>query len=119
MAVNKPSHRDGLCIFCKHKGHFIPDCLRKRELNDIQSHKNSCDAEKRVNKLQDENDHLNETLEEMKDSRASDLNERDAKWKKEIHQLMFDLQRAPTDDRELNVQQMTLKANYTEVVTRI
>ena len=91
----------------------------KRELNVIQSHKNSCDAEKRVNKLQEENYHLKETLEEMKDSHASDVNERDTKWKREIHQFTSDLQRASSDARELNMQLMTLRAKSPEVTTRI
>ena len=73
----RPSHRDGLCFFCKHKRHFIRDCPRKRELNAIQSHKNICAAEKHVKKLQEENDHLKETLEKMTNTSASDLNERD------------------------------------------
>ena len=66
VPANIPSHRDGLCFFCKHKGHFIRDCPRKRELNANQSHKNRCDAEKHVKKLQEENDQLKETLENMK-----------------------------------------------------
>ena len=58
VPVNMPSHRDGLCFFCKHKGHVICDCPRQRELNAIKSQKNSCDAEKHVKELQDENDQL-------------------------------------------------------------
>ena len=119
VPANKPSNRDGLCFFCKHKEHFIRDCPRKSELNAFQTHKNSCDAEKRMNKLQEENDHLKETLEEMKDWRASDLNKRDTRWKREIHQLTFDVQRASSDARELNMQLMTLKVKSTQVVTRI
>ena len=65
------------CFLCKHKGHVIRDCPGKRELNAIQIHKSSCDAEKHVNKLQEENDQLKETLEKMKGTRASDLNERE------------------------------------------
>ena len=83
MPASKPSHRDGLCFFCKHKGHLIRDCPHKRQLAVIQSHKNCCDAEKRVKKLQEENYNLKETLEEMKDLRASDLNERDRRSGKE------------------------------------
>ena len=71
-----------------------------------------------MKKLQEENDQLKETLEEMKDLRASDLNERETKWKREIHQLTVDLQRASTDARELNMQLMTLNAKSPEVVTR-
>ena len=119
VPAKMPSHCDGLCFFCKHKGHFIRDCPRKRELNATQSHKNSCDAEKHVKKLQEEHDQLKETLEEMKDLRASDLNERETKWKREIHQLTVDLQRASTDARELNMELMTLNAKSPEVVTRI
>ena len=78
VPVNRPSlHLDGLCFLCKHKGHVIRDCPRKRELNAIQTHKSSCDAEKHVKKLQDENDQLKETLEKMKRTSASDLNERE------------------------------------------
>ena len=76
VPTSRPSQRDGLCFFCEHKGHFIRDCPRKMELNAIQSHKNSCDAEKHVKKLQDENDHLKETFEKMKSTSASDLNKR-------------------------------------------
>ena len=94
VPANIPSHRDGLGFFCKHKGHFIRDCPRKRELNAIQSHKNRCAAEKHVKKLQGENDHLKETLEKMTNTSASDLNERETKWKREIHQLTCDLHRA-------------------------
>ena len=67
VPANMPSHHDGLCFFCKHKGHVIRDCPRKRELNVIQSHKNSCDADKLVKELQDENDQLKETFEKMKE----------------------------------------------------
>ena len=119
VPVNIPSHRDGLCFFCKHKGHFIRDCPRKRELNAIQSHKNRCAAEKHVKKLQEENDHLKETLEKMTNTNASDLNERETKSKREIHQLTCDLQRASKDARALNMQLMTLKAKSPKVVTRI
>ena len=94
VPANIPSHRDGLCFFCKHKGHFIRDCPRKRELNANQSHKNRCDAEKHVKKLQEENDQLKETLEKMKNKSVSDQNERGSEWKREIYQLTFDLQRA-------------------------
>ena len=109
VPANMPSHRDGLCFVCKHKGHVIRDCPRKRELYAIQSHKNSCAAEKHV-KLQVENDQFNETLEKMKNTSVSDLNERETKWKREIHQLTFDMQRASSDARELNMHLMTLKA---------
>ena len=118
MPANIPSHRDGLCFFCKHKGYFIRDCPRKRELNANQGHKNRCDAEKHVKKLQEENDQLKETLENMKNTSVSDLNERGSKWKREIYQLTFDLQRASKDARELNMQLMTLKAKSPKVVTR-
>ena len=64
VPANTPSHRDGLCFICKHKGHFIRDCPHKRELNAIQSHTNTFDAEKPVKKLQEENDQLKETLKE-------------------------------------------------------
>ena len=94
VPTNRPSQRDGLCFFCKRKGHFIRDCPRKMELNAIQSHKNICDAEKHVKKLQDENDQLKDTLEKIKNTSASDLNEIETKWKREIHQLTFDLHRA-------------------------
>ena len=97
VPANRPSPRYGLCFFCRQKGHFIRDFPRKRESSHTQSHKNSCDAEKRVTKLQEENDHLKETLEEMNDSRASDLNKRETQWKREIHQLTSDLQRASCD----------------------
>ena len=119
VPANSPSPRYGLCFFCRQKGHLIRDCPRTRELSDTQSHKNSCDAEKRVKKLQEENDHLKETLEEMNDSRASDLNKRETKWKREIHQLTSDLQRASCDACELNMQLMTLRAKSPEVITRI
>ena len=76
VPVNMPSHRDGLCFFCKHKGHVIRDCPPQRELNAIQSQKNSCDADKHVKELQDENDQLKETFEKMKNTSVSDLNER-------------------------------------------
>ena len=48
-----------------------------------------------MKKLQEENDQLKETLEKMKNTSVSDLNEREreTKWKREIHQLTFDLQR--------------------------
>ena len=82
VPTNRPSQRDGLCFFCKRKGHFNRDCPRKMELNAIQSHKNICDAEKHVKKLQDENDQLKETFEKMKSASASDLNERETKWKR-------------------------------------
>ena len=49
--ANRPSHRGGLCFFCKHKGYVIRDCPRKRELDDIQS-QNRCDAKKHVKELQ-------------------------------------------------------------------
>ena len=78
-----PSHREGLCFFCKHKGHVIRDCPRKRELNAIQSHKNSCDAEKHVKKLQEENDQVKDTLAKMKNTSVSDLNERERQSGKE------------------------------------
>ena len=82
VPANIPSHRDGLCLVCKHKGHFIRDCPRKRELNAIQSHKNSCDVEKHVKQLQEENNQLKETLEKMKNTSVSDLNERDeVEWR--------------------------------------
>ena len=55
----------------------------------------------------------------MKNTSVSDLNERENKWKREIHQLSFDLQRASRDAREFNMQLMTLKAKSPEVVTRI
>ena len=115
----RPSHRDIMCLFCKHKGHFIRDCPGKSELNAIQSHTNSCDAEKHVNKLQEENDQLKDTLGKMKNTSIYDLNERENKWKREIHQLTFDLQKASRDAREFNVQLMSLKAKSPEVVTRI
>ena len=89
------------------------------ELNAIQSHKSSCDAEKHVKKLQDENDLLKETLEKMKNTSVSDLNKRETKWKRERHQLTVDLQRVSKDARRLNMQLMTLKAKSPEVVTRI
>ena len=50
VPANMPSHRDGLCFFAKHKGHFIRACPRKRDMNII--HKNSCHVEKHVKKLQ-------------------------------------------------------------------
>ena len=83
VPANMPSHRDGVCFFCKHKGHVIRDCPRKRELYAIQSHKNSCDAEKHLKELQDENDQLKETLEKMKNTSVSDLNERERQSGKE------------------------------------
>ena len=119
VPANMPSHRDGLCFFCKHNEHVIRDCPRKRELYAIQSHKNSFDAEKHVKELQEENDQLKETLKKMKNKSVSDLNERDTKWKREIHQLTFDLQGASSDARELNTQLMTLKAKSPQVVTRV
>ena len=118
VPANMPSHHDGLCFFCKHKGHVIRDCPRKTELNVIQSHKSSCDAEKHV-KLQEENDQLKETFEKMKNTSVSDLNKRDTKWKRERHQLTVDLQRVSKDASELNMQLMTLKAKSPEAVTRI
>ena len=66
VPYNRPSHRDIVCFFCKHKGHFIRDCPGKSELNAIQSHTNSCDAEKHVNKMQEETDQLKDTLGKMK-----------------------------------------------------
>ena len=74
VPANMPSH-----LFCKHKGHAIRDCPRKRELNAIQSHRNSCDADKHVNELQDENYQLKQTLEIMKNTGVSDLNEIETK----------------------------------------
>ena len=62
-----------------------------------------------MKKMQEENDHLKETLEKMKTS-ASDLNERETTWTREIRQLTFDLQRASGDARELNMQLTTLRA---------
>ena len=118
VPTNRPSQRDGLCFFWKHKGHFIRDCPRKMELNAIQSHKNICDAEKHVKKLQDENDQLKETFEKMKSTSASDLNERETKWKRKIHQLTFDLHRASRDAQDLNMQLLTLKDLSPEVATR-
>ena len=118
LPANMPGHRDGLCFLCKHKGHVIRDCPRK-ELNANQIHKSSCDTEKHVKKLQEENDQLKETLEKMKDTSASDLSERETKWKREIRQLTSDLQRASSDARELNMQLMTLKTKSPQVVTRI
>ena len=47
------------------------------------------------------------------------MNERETKWKSEIHPLTFDLQRAFRDARELNMQLITLRAKSPEVVTRI
>ena len=118
VPANMPSHHDGLCFFCKHKWHVIRDCPRKRELNAIQSHKNSCDAEKHV-KLQEENDQLKETFEKMKNTSVSDMNKRETKWKRERHRLTVDLQRVSKDVRELNMQLMTLKAKSPEIVTSI
>ena len=37
-----------LCHFCNQPGHFVRACPRKRELNAIQSRRNSCDAERHV-----------------------------------------------------------------------
>ena len=108
-----------LCHFCNQPGHFVRACPRKRELNAIQSHRNSCDAERHVKQLKEENDQLKEALDKMKNTSASGLNERETKWKSEIHQLTFDLQRASRDARELNTQLMTLKGKKPEVVTRI
>ena len=119
VPANMPNHRDGLCFVCKHKGHVIRDCRRKRELNVIQSHNNSCDAEKHVKELQDENDQMKETLEKMKNTSVSDLNKRETKWERERDQLTFDLQRTYNDARELNMQLTTLTAKSPEVVTRI
>ena len=79
VPANMPSHRGGLCLFCKHKGHVIRDCPRNRELNAIQSHRNSCDTDKHVNELQDENYQLKQTLEIMKNTGVSDLNEIETK----------------------------------------
>ena len=31
LSANRPSPRDGLCFFCRQKGHFIHDCPRKRD----------------------------------------------------------------------------------------
>ena len=31
LSANIPSPRDGLCFFCRQKGHFIRDCPRKRD----------------------------------------------------------------------------------------
>ena len=53
VPANRPSHRGGLCFLCEHKGHFIRDSPRKRELNAIQSQHYSCDAEIHVKKLQE------------------------------------------------------------------
>ena len=72
-----------------------------------------------MKKLQEENDNLKETLEKMTNTSASDLNERDTKWKREIHQLTCVLQRASKDARELDMQLMTLEAKSPKVVTRI
>ena len=65
VPANMPSH-----LFCKHKGHVIRDCPRKR---------NSCDADKHVNELQDEHYQLKQTLEIMKNTGVSDLNEIETK----------------------------------------
>ena len=108
-----------LCHFCNQPGHFVRACPRKRELNAIQSRRNSCDAERHVKQLTEENDQLKEALDKMKNTSASGLNERETRWKREIHQLTLDLQRASRDARELNTQLMTLKAKKPEVVTRI
>ena len=108
-----------LCHFCNQPGHFVRACPRKRELNAIQSHRNSCDADRHVKQLTEENDQLKEALDKMKNTSASGLNERETRWKREIHQLTLDLQRASMDARELNTQLMTLKAKKPEVVTRI
>ena len=119
VPANIPSHRNGLSFFCKHKGHFIRDGPRKRELNAIQSHKNRCDAEKHVKKLHEENDHMKETLEKMKNTGVSDLNERESKWKRAIHKLTLELKRASKDAQELHMQLMALKAKSPKIVTRI
>ena len=108
-----------LCHFCNQPDHFVRACPRKRELNAIQSHRNSCDAERHVKQLTEENDQLKEALDQMKNTSASGLNERETRWKRQIHQLTLDLQRASRDARELNTQLMTLKAKKPEVVTRI
>ena len=59
------------------------DCPRKRELNAIQSHRNICDAEKHLKKLQEEHDQLKETLEKMKNTSVSHLNERERERERE------------------------------------
>ena len=108
-----------LCHFCNQPGHFVRACPRKMELNAIYSHRNSCDVERHVKQLKEENDQLKEALDKIKNTSVSGLNERETKWKIEIHQLTFDLQRASRDARELNTQLMTLKGKKPEVVTRI
>ena len=31
LSANRPSPCDGLCFYCRQKGHFIRDCPRKRD----------------------------------------------------------------------------------------
>ena len=69
-------------------------------------------------KLQEENERLKAhitTLETTIHKSASDFNERETKWKGEIHQLTCDLQRASQETRELTVQLMALQAKSPEV----
>ena len=74
-----------LCHFCNQPGHFVRACPRKRQLNAIHSRRNSCDAERHVKQLKEENDQLKEALDKMKNTSASGLNERETKCKSEIH----------------------------------
>ena len=71
-----------------------------------------------LQKLQEENERLKAhitTLETTIHKSASDFNERETKWKGEIHQLTCDLQRASQETRELTVQLMALQAKSPEV----
>ena len=72
-----------------------------------------------MKQLKEEHDRLKESLDKMKNTSASDLNERETKWKREVRQLTFGLQGASRNARELNAQLMTLNAKKPEVVTRI